>query len=55
MAFKNLSIRIDENRLKKLKYVAGYEGRSLNRHVLILIRKNIEEFERKIEKIEFDS
>lgn len=55
MAFKNLSIRIDEDRLEKLKYVAEYEGRSLNRHVLILIRKNIEEFERKLGKIEFNS
>jgi len=52
MAFKHISIRIDEERLEKIKYVAEYEERSLNRHILILIRKNIQEFERKLGKIE---
>ena len=52
MSFKHVSLRIDEKRLEKLKYVAEYEGRSLNQHVLILIRKNIQEFERRLGKIE---
>jgi len=51
MGFKNMSIRIDAERLEKLKYIAAYEERSVNRHLLILIRKNIEEFERKLGKI----
>ena len=53
MAIKNLSVRIDENMLNKLHYVAEYEGRSANSEVLILIRNEIERFEEKYGKIEF--
>lgn len=45
MAVKSVSIRIEEDMLKKLGYVADYEGRSLNSHVLVLIRENIKGFE----------
>ena len=38
MAIKSVSIRIEEEMLKKLSYVADYEGRSVNSHVLVLIR-----------------
>ena len=31
--------------LEKLGYVADYEGRSVNSHVLVLIRQNIKMFE----------
>lgn len=31
--------------LEKLGYVAEYEGRSLNSHVLVLIRNSIQAFE----------
>ena len=34
MAVKSVSIRIEEEMLKKLTYVADYEGRSLNSHLL---------------------
>ena len=47
MAIKSVSIRIEEEMLKKLGYVADYEGRSVNSHVLVLIRENIKEFEDK--------
>ena len=47
MAIKSLSIRIDEEMLDKLHYVADYEGRSINSHVLVLIRQSIHEFEAK--------
>lgn len=33
--------------LEKLGYVAEYEGRSVNSHVLVLIRQNIKMFESK--------
>ncbi len=46
MAVKSVSIRIEEEMLRKLSFVADYEGRSLNSHVLALIRQNIREFER---------
>ena len=47
MAIKSLSIRIDEEMLHKLHYVADYEGRSANSEILILIRNEIEKFEQK--------
>ena len=46
MAIKSVSIRIEEEMLKKLGFVADYEGRSLNSHILVLIRENIQAFER---------
>ena len=45
MAIKSVSIRIEEEMLKKLGYVADYEGRSVNSHVLVLIRESIKTFE----------
>lgn len=45
MGVKSVSIRIEEEMLEKLGYVADYEGRSINSHVLVLIRENIRGFE----------
>lgn len=45
MAIKSVSIRIEEEMLNKISYVADYEGRSVNSHVLVLIRENIKKFE----------
>ncbi len=45
MAVKSVSIRIEEEMLKKLGYVADYEGRSINSHILVLIRENIQAHE----------
>ena len=45
MAIKSISIRIEEEMLRKIGYVADYEGRSVNSHILVLIRENIKNFE----------
>lgn len=45
MAIKSVSIRIEEEMLHKLGYVADYEGRSINSHILVLIRDSIKRFE----------
>ena len=45
MATKSVSIRIEEEMLKKIGFVADYEGRSVNSHILVLIRQNIKAFE----------
>ena len=45
MAINSVSIRIEEEMLKKIGYVADYEGRSVNSHVLVLIREDIKKFE----------
>lgn len=52
MAIKSVSIRIEEEMLEKLGYVADYEGRSVNSHVLVLIRDNIKAFEQEHGAIE---
>lgn len=45
MAIKSVSIRIEEEMLDKLSYVADYEGRSVNSHILVLIRENMKAHE----------
>ena len=47
MSVKSVSIRIEEEMLQKIAYVAEYEGRSINSHILVLIRNNIKAFEEK--------
>lgn len=46
MAVRSVSIRIEQEMLDKLSYVAEYEGRSLNSHILVLIRRDIQNFEK---------
>ncbi len=45
MKVKGVTIRFSEEMLEKLAYVADYEGRSVNSHVLVLVRENIAKFE----------
>lgn len=52
MATKSVSIRIEEEMLSKLGFVADYEGRSINSHVLVLIRQSIQDFEKVHGKID---
>ena len=54
MAIKSVSIRIEEEMLNKIGYVADYEGRSVNSHVLVLIRENIKKFEEERGSIDGD-
>ena len=43
---KHLGIEIDPVLHRKLKYVAEYEGRSINGQILYLVRKCIEGYEK---------
>ena len=54
MATKSVSIRIEEEMLNKIAYIADYEGRSVNSQVLVLIRENIKKFEESNGSIEGD-
>lgn len=54
MGIKNVSIRIEEEMLRKIGYVADYEGRSVNSHILVLVRESIKAFEEAHGKIEGD-
>ena len=47
MGIKSVSIRIEEEMLAKLGYVADYEGRSVNSHILVLVRDAVAAFEAK--------
>ncbi len=52
MAIKSVSIRIEQEMLDKIGYVAEYEGRSVNSHILVLIRESIKSFEEENGRIE---
>lgn len=54
MAVKSISIRIEEEMLQKIAYVADYEGRSINSHILVLVRNSVKQFEEDNGKIELD-
>lgn len=46
------TLRTDAEILKKFSYVADYNARSANRELEVLVKKHIEEFEKKHGKIE---
>ena len=48
---KHLGIEIDPELHRKIKYVAEYEGRSINGQILYLIRQCIKKFETENEPI----
>ncbi len=52
MNVKGVSIRFTQEMLDKLAYIADYEGRSVNSHVLVLVRQEIAKFEEELCKIE---
>ena len=54
MAVKSVSIRIEEEMLEKIGFVADYEGCSVNSHILVLVRNDIAAFEAKHGPIEGD-
>ena len=45
MGIKRVSIPIEEEMLKRIGFVADYEDRSVNSHILVLDRENIKAFE----------
>lgn len=46
------TLRIDAELLEKFRYIAEYNARSANRELEILIRRYIEQFEKRNGKIE---
>ena len=49
---KHIGLRCTEEMLSKLKYIADYNGRSINGEILYLINCEIKKFEKEVEKIE---
>lgn len=54
MKDKHIGLRIPGALHAKLKHVSKYEGRSMNKQILYLIRKNVQEFEDREGNIEID-
>lgn len=52
MNVKGVTIRFPQEMLDKIAYVADYEGRSTNSHILVLVRQDIAKFEEAHGKIE---
>ncbi|MEA4973604.1 hypothetical protein SDC9_175978 [bioreactor metagenome] len=52
MNVKGVTIRFPQEMLDKIAYIADYEGRSVNSHVLVLVRENIAKFEEQHGKID---
>ena len=48
---KHLGLEIDPELHRKLKYVAEYEGRSINGQILYLVRQCVKQFEKENEPI----
>lgn len=48
------TLRIDADLLKKFRFVAEYNARSANREIEVLMKKHVEEFEKKHGKITFE-
>ena len=49
---KNLTVRIHPDLLKKFRYVADFHGRSANKEILELIKRDIQSHEEKYGTIE---
>ena len=49
---KHIGLRCTEEMLNKLKYIAAYNGRSINGEILYLINCEIKKFEAEVEKID---
>jgi hypothetical protein len=45
------TLRIDVELLKKFRYVADYNARSANREIEVLMKKHVDEYEKKYGKI----
>lgn len=51
---RHYGFRINNEMLYKIKYIAEYEGRSMNGQITYLINQCIKDFERDVEKIEYN-
>ena len=56
MSFKlsKFTLRVDSDLLQKFRFIAEYNARSANREIELLIRKHIQDFEKKQGKIELN-
>lgn len=48
------ALRTDKELLKKFRFVADYNAQSANREIEVLMKKHVDEFEKKHGKITFE-
>lgn len=51
---RHFGLRIDDELLRKFRYVCDYDGRSANGQILYMIRQSVAAFEKEHGKIELD-
>jgi hypothetical protein len=54
LQLSKFTLRIDSELLKKFRFVADYNARSANREIEVLMKKHVDEFEKKHGSIELD-
>ncbi len=52
LQLSKFTLRIDSELLKKFRFVADYNARSANREIEVLMKKHVDEFEKKHGRIE---
>lgn len=52
--FVKFTLRVNPETYEKFRYVSGYNGRSINSELEILMRLHVEKFEKSISKITLD-
>lgn len=52
LQLSKFTLRIDSELLKKFRFVADYNARSANREIEVLMKKHVDEFEKKHGMIE---
>lgn len=45
------TLRVDRQLFAKFRYVAEYEGRSVNKEIEQMIKRRVQKFEKEVEKI----
>jgi len=51
---RHFGLRIDDELLKKFRYVCGYDGRSANGQLIYMIRQYVAKYEQENGKIDLD-
>jgi len=54
LQLSKFTLRIDSELLKKFRFVADYNARSANREIEVLMKKHVDEFEKKHGSIELE-
>lgn len=51
---RNFTLRLDENLVRKLDYIAEYNGRDRTHEIIWVLQQHVKRFEETIDKIELE-